>query len=253
MMMLVSMAQASVATMANSAPAAVDAAVDFSLVGMWQQAGLVVKIVMVILALASVWAWAIALDKQLLFGRLRREARRFEETFWSGRSLEELASSVGDRPRDAMGRVFAAAMREWRESRARGAARDGGAVLSLTERIDRVMGLVVAREVNKAQNGLGVLASIGSAAPFIGLFGTVWGIINAFRDIGISENASLVSVAPGIAEALLATALGLAAAIPAVIFYNKYSTDLANFAGQVEGYADELSAILSRRAQERAA
>ncbi len=225
---------------------------DFSFVALFLKAGLVVKAVMIMLVGASIWSWAIVIDKQMQFGSLRRQAQRFEEAFWAGRSLEELANSMGDRPREPMGRIFAAAMREWRESRARGAAgRDSVQIMSLTERIDRVMGLVVQRELGRAEQGLGVLASVGSASPFIGLFGTVWGIMNTFRAIAASNDTSLAVVAPGIAEALFATALGLAAAIPAVIFYNKFSADMSKFAAQLEGYADELSAILSRRAQER--
>lgn len=232
---------------------AASAASEFSFIGLFMKADIVVKAVMLMLVAASIWSWAIVIDKQMQFGALRKQARRFEETFWAGRSLEELAASMGERPREPMARIFAAAMREWRESRARGAAgRDGGSLLSLTERIDRVMGLVVTRELGRVEHGLGVLASVGSASPFIGLFGTVWGIMNAFRAIAVSNDTSLAVVAPPIAEALFATALGLLAAIPAVIFYNKFSTDLTKFAAQLEGYADELSAILSRRAQERA-
>lgn len=235
----------------ESEAGALAAAVDFSLLAMFTKADIVVKTVMIVLVFASIWCWAIVIEKQLLFARLRADAKRFEDSFWAGRSLEELASTVGDRPREPMGRVFAAAMREWRESRARGAARDGAAVLGLTERIDRVMGLVVGREIGKAEKGLGVLASVGSSAPFIGLLGTVWGIMRSFQAIAVSKDTNLAVVAPGIAEALFATGLGLIAAVPAVIFYNKYSTDLSKFAAQLEGYADELSAILSRRAQER--
>lgn len=224
----------------------------FSPIAMFMAASLVVKAVMVILVLASVWSWAVVLGKLSTFGRLRREAKEFEDRFWAGRSLEELASTIGDRPKDAMGRIFAAAMREWRESRARGTARDSAGVLSLTDRLDRVMTLVVRREVSAAENGLGILASIGSSAVFIGLFGTVWGIFDTFNLIGVSENANFAVVAPGMAEALFATALGLIAAVPAVIFYNKFATELAKFEAQLDGYADELFAILSRTAQERA-
>lgn len=237
-----------IATEALSAPTT-DA---FSPVEMFMKASLVVQAVMVILMLASVWSWTVVIAKQGMFGRLRREAREFEDRFWAGRSLEELASTIGDRPKDAMGRVFAAAMREWRESRARGTARDSAGVLSLTDRLDRVMTLVVRREVASAENGLGILASIGSSAVFIGLFGTVWGIFDTFNLIGVSENANFAVVAPGMAEALFATALGLFAAVPAVIFYNKFATELAKFEAQLDGYADELFAILSRTAQERA-
>lgn len=224
----------------------------FSPVDMFLNASLVVKAVMLTLVFASIWSWAVVLGKQSMFGRLQREAREFEERFWAGRSLEELASTIGDRPKDPMGRVFAAAMREWRESRARGAAHDGTGVISLTERLDRVMGLVVRREVAAAEKGLGVLASIGSAAVFIGLFGTVWGIIDAFRMMDDAANFDIAALAPLLGEALFATALGLVAAVPAVIFFNKFATELAKFEAQLDGYADELYAILSRTAQERA-
>ena len=194
------------------------------------------------------------MDKQFSFGALRRQARRFEGAFWAGRSLDDLASSLGEKPKDPMSRIFAAAMREWRDARQRGAAtRDATAALSLTERIDRVMGLVVSREVEAAERGLGVLASVSSSAVFIGLLGTVWGIMNSFREIALQNSTNLAVVAPGIAEALFATALGLVAAIPATVFYNKFSTDLARHAGELEGFADELSAILSRRLSERSA
>ena len=225
---------------------------DLSFVALFLQAGLVVKIVMAVLALSSVWSWAIVIDKQMLFGSLRRDARRFEQAFWGGRSLDELETRLGERPRDAMSRVFAAAMREWRESRERGSTgRDALVLLGATERVDRVMNLVVAREVAKAENGIGVLASVASAAPFIGLFGTVWGIMNSFQAIAISQDTNLAVVAPGIAEALFATALGLLAAIPAAIFYNKFAADVNKYNAQLEGFADELSAILSRRIGER--
>ncbi len=149
-----------------------------------------------------------------------------------------------------MSRVFAAAMREYRDGRGQAT---GSGLLTLNQRIDRVMGLVVMRELSKAERGLGVLASVGSAAPFIGLFGTVWGIMNAFRGIAAAGDANLTVVAVPIAEALFATALGLVAAMPAVIFYNKFASDTSRFSAQLEGFAEELSAILSRRLQERGA
>ena len=141
-----------------------------------------------------------------------------------------------------MARVFAAAMREYEESKTM--PRTDAVSVSSQQRIDSVMNLVVNREMAKAERGMSVLATVGSASVFIGLFGTVWGIMNAFRAIAASQNTSLTVVAPGIAEALFATALGLIAAIPAVIFYNSYSTDLDKYSGRLEGYADELSAIL---------
>ena len=218
---------------------------DFSFIRLFLIADWVVKTVMVILVLASIWTWVIAIDKAIQFYRLRKRATLFEETFWSGRTLEELSNGLGNDVRDPMARVFTAAMKEYRESL--GGSRSEGALLSTRERIDRVMDLVVNRELAKAESGMTVLATIGSAAVYIGLFGTVWGIMNAFRAIAASQNTNLAVVAPGIAEALFATALGLIAAIPATIFFNKYQADVDKYAGRLEGYADELGAVLSRK------
>ena len=222
---------------------AVDA--DLSFLGLFIKADWVVRTVMIVLTLASVWTWVIAIDKGIQFYLLRKRATLFEETFWSGRTLDDLQSGLGTDVRDPMARVFTAAMREYRESQ--GGLKTEGSILSTRERIDRVMDLVVNRELAKAESGMTVLATIGSAAVFIGLFGTVWGIMNAFRAIAASQNTNLAVVAPGIAEALFATALGLVAAIPAVIFYNLYSAKLEKYGGRLEGYADELGAILSRK------
>ena len=218
---------------------------EFTFYSLFTRAGWVVKAVMVILAIASLWSWAVAVDKFITFRLLKQRAQKFEDTFWSGRTLEDLSSGLANDIRDPMARVFAAAMREWEESKASGIKGDPDGMV--TQRIDRVMNLVVNRELTKAERGLNVLATVGSASVFIGLFGTVWGIMNSFRAIAVSQNTNLAVVAPGIAEALFATALGLIAAIPAVIFYNKFSNDLDRYAGRLEGYADELSAILSRK------
>lgn len=218
---------------------------DFTFWALFKAADWVVKLVMIILIAASIWSWAIAVDKGITMFLLKRRATLFEETFWSGKTLDELSRAMSGDTRDPMARVFAAAMREYEESMK--TARNEAAIMSTHERIDRVMNLVVNRELSKAERGLSVLATIGSASVFIGLFGTVWGIMNSFRAIAASQNTNLSVVAPGIAEALFATALGLMAAIPAVIFYNKYSTDIDKYAGRLEGYADELSAILSRK------
>ena len=218
---------------------------DFSFIRLFMMADWVVKSVMLILVAASIWSWAIAVDKVITFVTLKRRAADFEETFWSGRTLDELNQGLATEARDPMARVFAAAMREWDESKS--GARSELMLHSTHERIDRVMNLVVNRELAKAERGMSVLATIGSASVFIGLFGTVWGIMNAFRAIAATQNTNLSVVAPGIAEALFATALGLIAAIPAVIFYNKFSNDLDKYAARLEGYADELSAILSRK------
>jgi len=208
-----------------------------------------VKAVMIILIIASIWSWAIAVNKGITMFLLKRRANLFEDTFWSGKTLDELSKAMAGDTRDPMARVFAAAMREYDESLT--TPRSDALLSSTGDRIDRVMNLVVNRELSKAERGLSVLATIGSASVFIGLFGTVWGIMNSFRAIAASQNTNLSVVAPGIAEALFATALGLIAAIPAVIFYNMYSSDIDKYAGRLEGYADELSAILSRKISKR--
>lgn len=224
---------------------AAETVTDFSFLRLFLMADWVVKSVMLILIIASIWSWAIAVDKVITFTTLKRRAADFEETFWSGRTLDELNEGLAKDARDPMARVFSAAMREWDESKS--GLRSEMALTNTHERIDRVMNLVVNRELAKAERGMSVLATIASASVFIGLFGTVWGIMNAFRAIAATENTNLSVVAPGIAEALFATALGLVAAIPALIFYNKFSNDLDKYAGRLEGYADELSAILSRK------
>lgn len=215
------------------------------------EAGPIVKGVMLVLALASLWSWAVAVDKWLQFGDLDNQAKRFERAFWSGQSIEELDDRVSDRPRDALGRVFTVMSREWRDARRIGALSPTQTQL-LQERVDRLMSAAIAREVARASRGLGILASVGATAPFIGLLGTVWGIMTAFTDIAREQQTNLAVVAPGIAEALFATALGLVAAIPAVIFYNKFTGDLDRFADRLENFADEAAARLSRRLAERA-
>jgi len=209
----------------------------------------VVQGVMVMLAICSVWSWAIAIDKWMHFGDLEAQGRRFERSFWSGRSLDDIDEAESDRPRDAMSRVFAAAAREWREARRTGLSGDAGHLL--LARVDRLMQAQIAREMSRASKSLGVLASVGASAPFIGLFGTVWGIMNAFRDIADQQQTNLAVVAPGIAEALFATAAGLVAAIPAVIFYNKLTGDLDRFNDKLETFSDEINARISRRLSER--
>jgi biopolymer transport protein TolQ len=209
----------------------------------------VVKGVMLMLLVASLWSWAVAVDKWMQFGDLEAQARKFEREFWSGRSVDEIDDRGGDKPRDALARVFAAAAREFREARRQGVT--GDAVGLLLERIDRLMQAQIAREMGRASRNMGVLASVAAASPFIGLFGTVWGIMNAFISINQQQQTNLAVVAPGIAEALFATALGLVAAIPAVIFYNKFSGDLDRFGDRLDTFADEVAARLSRRLGER--
>ncbi|HMN86245.1 MAG TPA: protein TolQ [Bauldia sp.] len=221
---------------------------DISLVSLFLQAHIVVKVVMVGLVLASVWSWAIIVDKTLLYGRTRRQMNHFEKVFWSGQSLEDLYRSLTGRTPTAMASVFVAAMREWKRSFEAGAR----SPIGLQNRIDKVLDVTIDRETERLERRLLFLATVGSAAPFVGLFGTVWGIMTSFQAISASKNTSLAVVAPGIAEALLATALGLLAAIPAVIAYNKLSSEAGKIGQRLEGFADEFSAILSRQADERA-
>lgn len=220
---------------------------DFSLLSLFMQAQLIVKIVMIGLVIASVWCWAIIIYKAVAFRRLRRRMASFEDDFWSGQSLEELYQQQSPDDSDGLAAVFVAAMREWKRSH----EGDKPALASLGQRIDRVMTMTLAREGEDMERGLIVLASVGSAAPFIGLFGTVWGIMSSFQAIAASESTNLAVVAPGIAEALFATALGLLAAIPATIFYNKLATDVGRITQHMEGFADEFLAILSREIDER--
>jgi biopolymer transport protein TolQ len=221
---------------------------DLSLFSLFWQAHWIVKTVMVGLLVCSVWVWAIAIDKTLLFGRMRKGMDRFEQAFWSGQSLDELYKTVSSRPAHSMAALFVAAMREWKRS-LEGQARS---FAGLQMRIDKVMDVTIAREIERLERRLLVLATVGSAGPFIGLFGTVWGIMTSFQSIAASKNTSLAVVAPGIAEALFATAIGLVAAIPATIFYNKFSSEVNRQAQRLEGFADEFSAILSRQIDERA-
>ena len=220
---------------------------DFSLAALFLRATLVVQIVMILLILASVWSWAVAISKYLRFRRARAEAEMFESAFWSGQPLDELAERLGDRPRSALERIFTAGMNEWRKSHAAG----GRLIAGAEARINRVMNVAIAREAEGLEGRLSSLATIGSISPFVGLFGTVWGIKNSFEAIAMMQNTNLAVVAPGIAEALVATALGLLAAIPAVIFYNKLSGDADRLVGRMEAFSDEFGAILDRQMQKR--
>ncbi len=220
---------------------------ELSVFALFMQAHIIVKAVMIGLLLASVWSWAIIVDKILLYGRTRRQMDRFEKVFWSGQSLEELYRSLSGKTPTAMAAVFVAAMREWKRSFEAGAR----SPLGLQTRIDKVLDVTIDRETERLERSLLFLATVGSSAPFIGLFGTVWGIMTSFQAIAASANTSLAVVAPGIAEALLATALGLLAAIPAVVAYNKLSSDAGKISQRMEGFADEFSAILSRQVDEK--
>jgi biopolymer transport protein TolQ len=221
---------------------------DLSLLALFWEARWPVKAVIVGLILCSVWVWAIALDKTFLFARMRKAMDRFEQAFWSGQSLEELYRNLSSKPSDSMAALFVAAMREWKRS-LEGQARS---FAGLQMRIEKVMDVTIAREVERLERRLLILATVGSAGPFVGLLGTVWGIMTSFQSIAASKNTSLAVVAPGIAEALYATAIGLIAAIPATIFYNKFASEVNKQAQRMEGFADEFAAILSRQIDERA-
>ena len=222
---------------------------DLSIMGLFLQADIVVKIVMLALLLASVWVWAIVFEKTTSLRRAQKAADRFEDRFWSGGSLDDLFDAEGAKPDHPMAAVFGAAMSEWRRSlRVAGAdiARSG-----VRDRVERAMTVTIQREMERLEKWMIFLASVGSTAPFIGLFGTVWGIMHSFSAIAAMHNTNLAVVAPGIAEALFATAIGLVAAIPAVLAYNKISTDLGRFAARLEGFGTEFGAILSRQSEEK--
>ncbi|MDB5507606.1 MAG: tolQ [Hyphomicrobiales bacterium] len=228
---------------ADVASGALQASTEVSFWHMFWQAHFVVKAVMIGLLAASVWSWAIIVNKFILLSNAKKSMDRFEESFWSGNSLEDLYQSLSNRPTTAMASLFVAAMREWKRSFT-GAA---SSFMGLQARIEKVLDVSIAREVERLESQLLVLASVASAGPFVGLFGTVWGIMSSFRSIAASKNTSLAVVAPGIAEALFATAIGLFAAIPALIFYNILSGKVARSQARMESFADEFSSILSRQ------
>jgi biopolymer transport protein TolQ len=207
------------------------------------QADLVVKSVMLLLLLASLWCWAVIFDKSFRLARLRQRVNAFERDFWSGAPLDELYRRLAKRADHPMAMMFATAMEEWREAPK---TVDVSYNRGLVGRITRVMELTMDREVEALERHLPSLATIGSTAPFVGLFGTVWGIMNSFQSIAMTKNTTLAVVAPGIAEALFATALGLLAAIPAVVAYNKLSGATDRYANRLSGFADEFSVVLSR-------
>lgn len=216
---------------------------DFSMWALFARATFTVKLVMLMLVASSFWSWSIIIQKIITYRAARAEAARFDRNFWSGEPLDEFYEQIGPEPDGRAHRVFAAGMTEWNRSH----REDGQMIAGAQARIDRSMDVAIAKEAESLQSGLPVLATVGSTAPFVGLFGTVWGIMHAFIGIAESQNTNLAVVAPGIAEALLATGLGLLAAIPAVIFYNKLSTDVDRIVGGYEAFADEFSTILSRQ------
>ena len=216
--------------------------IDFSVFALFFRATLTVKLVMLMLIGASIWSWGIAIQKTLMYTRSRRNVALFDKVFWSGNPLEHLYERIGTQGKSGSERIFVAAMSEWQRS-----YKPEGIIPGTGQRLERAMDVAIGRESTRLSKGLTFLATVGSTAPFIGLFGTVWGIKNAFEEIAIQQNTNLAVVAPGIAEALVATALGLLAAIPAVIFYNKLSADADAIVMNYNNFADEFITILSRQ------
>lgn len=219
---------------------------DMSVWSLFLQADLVVKCVMLMLVGASIWSWTIIFQKRSLLGKLNRRANRFEDSFWSGEPLDKIYDRVKKSKEDPMLRTFSAGMEEWKAGVAGGLPHKQSLQAGLMQRIERAMSVSIGREMNDLERGMTFLASVASSAPFIGLFGTVWGIMNSFTAIAQTNNTSLAVVAPGIAEALFATAIGLVAAIPAAIAYNVLSSGLNRYGDRLQAFTDEFSAILSR-------
>ena len=223
---------------------------SFSFITLFLRADWVVKGVLTGLALASLWSWSIILDKVFRFGALNRTSANFEKEVASGRSLEEVAAKAGDNPVHPLPRMLQGALREWREARSRGQMNDGQ-VAFLVQRIDRILDTTMAREIERIEGGLSTLAIVATTSPFVGLFGTVRGIMHSFQAIAIQKNTNLAVVAPSIAEALFATAIGLAAAIPAYIAFNAFSNSVARYSARLESFADDLTTAIQRRLAER--
>ena len=222
-------------------------ATNFSVVSTFMRADIIVKAVMVLLLLASLWSWTIIFNKLVVLAGLRSKARKFEKLFWSGQSLDELYQQFAARNDHPLAAMFIAGLREWRRAFEGGAPRESQ-LTGVKERIDKAMSVTILRETDGIEKNLGILATIGSVSPFVGLFG----IMNSFTAIAARHDTTLAVVAPGIAEALFATAMGLLAAIPAVIFYNRFVSDIGRYVNQLDAFADEFSAILSRQLDEKA-
>jgi len=232
----------------DAAPSAIG---TISVVSLFERADLLVKAVMILLLIASLWSWTIIINKSLALSTLKRRASKFEKVFWSGRSLDDLYQQFSAKPDHPRVAVFIAALREWRRAFEGGAPKE--AVLAgVKDRIDKAMSVTITRETDGIESQLGFLATVGATAPFIGLFGTVWGIMNSFSAIAARHDTTLAVVAPGIAEALFATAMGLLAAIPAVIFYNRFVNEIGRYTNRLDAFADEFSGILSRQLDEKA-
>ena len=237
---------------AASNGSATDVLGSFSVVSMFIRADIIVKAVMILLLLASLWSWTIIFNKLVTLSNLKRKARRFEKLFWSGQSLDELYQAFAAKNDHPLAAMFIAGLREWRRAFEGASPLRESMIGGVKERIEKAMSVTILREVDGIEKNLGMLATIGSVSPFVGLFGTVWGIMNSFSAIAARHDTTLAVVAPGIAEALFATAMGLLAAIPAVIFYNRFVAEIGRYVNQLDAFADEFSAILSRQLDEKA-
>ena len=220
-----------------------EAAQEFTMWALFTRATLIVQIVMILLIAASFWCWAVFIDKTIQYRKARAEADFFDRSFWSGQPLDDLYDKIGAEPEGSTAKIFASGMLEWRKSQ----LQDGRLIAGATARINTSMDVTIIKQSSKLQKGLPILATVGATTPFVGLVGTGWGIMNAFIEISATQTTNLAVVAPGIAEALLSTGIGLLAAIPAVIFYNKLSTDSEEIASDYEAFADEFATILSRQ------
>ena len=222
---------------------------DFSMFGLFMQADIVVKSVIIILILASIYSWYVIVSKILRMRQLKKLEKEFEDIFWSGNSFEDLYETLNFNKTDPKSKIFCAAILEWKKSKSQ--FNSSSDINSLKDRMERSMTVIFNKESESVEKNLTFLATAGSTAPFIGLFGTVWGIMNSFKSIAIAQNTNLAVVAPGIAEALFATALGLFVAIPAVVAYNKISNDISKYFVSLETFMDEFTTIFFRQLEKK--
>ena len=219
-----------------------------SMFSLFAQASWVVKSIIVLLIGCSFWSWTVMFAKFTMLSKLKKNANRFEDAFWNCGSIDVFFENINAKSDDPFVSVFITGMKEWKRAKELIKTTIGG--ISLGDRVVRVMDVTVGREIDYLEQHLGFLATVGSTAPFVGLFGTVWGIMNSFEAIGISQNTNLAAVAPGIAEALFTTALGLIIIIPAVVAYNKIANEINRYRTRLEAFVDEFSAIISRQMED---
>lgn len=223
---------------------------DMSPLGLFMHADGVVKLVIIVLIFASIWTWAIIMQKSTKLKSLKNKAIFFEDRFWAGGSLDMLYDKINGKISDPMSSIFIAAMKEWKAAAEKNLMATAAMRASLLARIERAINGTIGRELTQIEKHMTFLASVGSVSTFVGLFGTVWGIMNSFAAIASSQNTSLAVVAPGIAEALFATAIGLVAAIPAVLAFNKFNSEIARYAERLDHFGNDLLATMSRNLED---